>query len=1090
MVSKEPNHVLTGQTNGKSTTLADKLPGTMTVRSVLLNRDSPDIESRLKRRRNRTHQVRFKDLEDGSSSSGNSGNGEHNSHPKPDCDSPHPLRKHRSPKPWMDRDGPRTLPEQTSVVGVVRGDMASTIEVVAAFLARAPPHPLTPGPTRRCWAPPQPNFLTLPMTRRTNASTSTAIAIQTSPCLTKSSHTRSQSSGIRGGWMAMTNTIRRMSISPTTTCRRPRIVTVLLGIIRRWNGGRNPPGRTLNRPLAWAAAPPAAIRRRKRFNRTTSDPGKEVHRSTTPTQTESPRKCPSDNKLCTTQVQTESPSPPRDSKFCTAQSQTESQAKTPPVTEKQCTIKTARSEPCTAQIQTDSLPNHEPCTVQTQTCSPCASPPPTVSPSSMQNQSESPVSPKPTTQITIVPYCTSPSPEHCARPPCATAPPPIALSIPCSTSSPTVRQHPIPYYTVVSPPSTPNVAVCSSPASNAPSPITQDCTSPVPNIASSSPLTCSTPTRSVAPNITPWDPNRLQTPSTQVAHQLYNASNATPPTHVPSRVTQDCTSPVPNIAPPVPLTCSSPILTTVSSAPLTCSTPTRSVTPTLTPWDPIRPSCITQDCTSPVPNIAPPVPLTCPTPTPTVTPWDAVRPQTPSTQVTHQLYNASNATPPTHVPSRVTQDCTTPVPNIAPPVPMTCTTPILTTHHQFPLTCPTPTPTVTPWDAIRLQTPATKVTHQLYNASTPPKNAPLSITENCTSPIPNIAPPGPLTCPTPILTTVSSAPLTCSTPTRSVTPTLTPWDPIRPSCITENCTSPVPNIAPPVPLTCSTPTLTPNITPCDPVRPQTPATNVTNQLHNASTGPANATSCTSQSCTSPILNKAPPPTCSTPTLIANITPCDTTRPPTHQLPLDASHFPPTANATPCTFVTQTAMSCTSITYYSTNSAGPHAPHQTTPSYATLIQTVSHCNIPLQSASLTGITPYSSSLTGITPYSSPLPNLRSCTSPPLVKTSNLPNATPTKAVPLYSSTFRAAPPYTPPAQAQDKRGIRLPPPPPPPPPPYTPRKTGNDPPCVTATRTPMLRTDGKVGTKDKEVEKEEKEDANVRTHPNSVGDPAL
>ncbi|KAJ7425422.1 protein FAM196A-like [Willisornis vidua] len=35
----------------------------MTVRSVLLNRDSPDIESRLKRRRNRTQQVRFKDLD-------------------------------------------------------------------------------------------------------------------------------------------------------------------------------------------------------------------------------------------------------------------------------------------------------------------------------------------------------------------------------------------------------------------------------------------------------------------------------------------------------------------------------------------------------------------------------------------------------------------------------------------------------------------------------------------------------------------------------------------------------------------------------------------------------------------------------------------------------------------------------------------------------------------------------------------------------------------------------------------------------------------------------------------------------------------
>ncbi|KAF1377685.1 hypothetical protein PFLUV_G00203310 [Perca fluviatilis] len=203
MVSKEPNHLLTGQTNGKST-LADKLPGTMTVRSVLLNRDSPDIESRLKRRRNRTHQVRFKDLEDGSSSSGNSGTGENNSHQKPatNCDSPHPLRKHssRSPKPWTDRDGPRiqSLPGQTSVVGAVRGDMASTIEVVAAFLARAPPHPLTPGPTRRCWAPPQTNSLTLPMTRR--ASTSTSTAIQTSPCLKKpqslsTAHTHSHSIG-------------------------------------------------------------------------------------------------------------------------------------------------------------------------------------------------------------------------------------------------------------------------------------------------------------------------------------------------------------------------------------------------------------------------------------------------------------------------------------------------------------------------------------------------------------------------------------------------------------------------------------------------------------------------------------------------------------------------------------------------------------------------------------------------------------------------------------------------------------------------------------------------------------------------------
>ncbi|KAF3848596.1 hypothetical protein F7725_015093 [Dissostichus mawsoni] len=127
------------------------------------------------------------------------------------------------------------------------------------------------------------------------------------------------------------------------------------------------------------------------------------------------------------------------------------------------------------------------------------------------------------------------------------------------------------------------------------------------------------------------------------------------------------------------------------------------------------------------------------------------------------------------------------------------------------------------------------------------------------------------------------------------------------------------------------------------------------------------------------------------------------------------------------------MSCTSITYYSTtNSVSPHAPHQTTPSYATLIQTVSHCNIPLQNACLTGITP----------YSSPVPKLRSCTSPPLVKTIR------------GATDFHLLPP---------------------PPPPYTPRKTGNDSPCATATRTPMLRTDSKAGKKDKEVEKEKKED---------------
>ncbi|KAK5851567.1 hypothetical protein PBY51_023113 [Eleginops maclovinus] len=1033
MVSKEPNHVLTGQTNGKSTTLADKLPGTMTVRSVLLNRDSPDIESRLKRRRSRTHQVRFKDLEDGSSSSGNSGTGEHNSHPRPDCDSPHPLRKHRSPKPWSDRDGPRTLPEQTSVVGAVRGDMASTIEVVAAFLARAPPHPLTPGPTRRCWVPPQANFLTLPMTRRPSTSTSTSTAIQTSPCLKKSSHTRSHSVGDSRGMdgddehdsqdeylshnhvsaskehngPAGDQTVVERRSKPSRTDFKSAVSVVK-------NSRHSCPPSALSNvdafhcslvpcrdgPKRQGSSTPAAIRRRKRFNRTTSDPGKDVLHCTTPTQTESPRKSPSNNKLCTTQVQTESPSPQQNSKFCTVQSQTDNQTKSPPVIEKQRTVKTANPEQCTTQKQTDSPPNHEPCTIQTQTCSPCASPPPTVSLCSMQNRSESPVSPTLASQIIIVPYCTTPppvqTPEHCAKPPCSTAPPPppIALSIPCSTSAPSVFHHPIPYYTVVSPPASPNVAVVlSSPPSIAPSCITQNCTSPIPNLVPSSPLSCPPPTPSVTPNKTLCDP--IQAPAKKVMHQLHNASKATPPTNAPSCITPNCTSPIPNLAPP---------------APLTYSTPTPTLTPNITPCDPIRP-------------------------------------QTPAKKVTHQLHNASNA--PANAPSCITPNCTSPVPNLAPPVPRTCSTPT-----------PTLTPNITPCDPIRPQTPAKKVTHQLHNASNAPANAPSCITPNCTSPVPNLAPP---------------VPRTCSTPTPTLTPNITPCDPIRPqtpakkvthqlhnasnapanapSCITPNCTSPVPNLAPPAPRTCSTPTPTP----CDPIRPQSPATNVTNQLHNASNGPANAPSCITPNCTSPVPNLAPPApwTCSTPTpIVIPNTPCDPMRPPTQ-------NATPTANATPCTFVTQTAMSCTSITYYSTtHSVSLHAPHQTTPSYATLIQTVSHCNIPLQNASLTGITP----------YSSPVPKLRSCTSPPLVKLSNLPNATPTKAVPLYSSTFRAAPPYTPPAQAQDKRGIRLPPPPPPPPPPYTPRKKGNDPPG--ATRTPMLRADSKAEKKDKDVEKKE------------------
>lgn len=609
MVSKEPNHLLTGQTNGKST-LADKLPGTMTVRSVLLNRDSPDIENRLKQRRNRTHQVRFKDLEDGSSSSGNSGTGENNSHQRPatDCDSPHPLRKHssRSPQPWTDREGPPTnsLPGQTSVVGAVRGDMASTIEVVAAFLARAPPHPLTPGPTRRCWVPPQTNSLTLPMTRRPSTSTSTAI--QTSPCLKKpqslsSTHTRSHSLrdsvGVDGDdehdsqdEYLMHNHVSLSGSKDQNVPPAPGDRTVVewrsktsrtdiksaVSVVK--NSRHSCPPSVLHNtepyhcssvscrdgPKRQGSSTPSVVRRRKRLNRTTSDPGKEVHYCTTPTQTESrsPSPSPSNTRLCTTQVQTESPPPPQNSKYCTTQSQTESQHQSTPLSDKQCTTQIEivnscpalppNAEQSTTQIQTDSphpsAPSNPPSTTQTQTQthSSCASPPPMVSHNSVQIQSESPVSPTatqdaPSTHVTTVPYCTSPlpasassqTPEHCAKPPCPSpaisSHPPIALSIPCSTSAPTV-QYPVPYYTVVSPPTTPSTAVvCSSSSSIALPAPSQICTSPISNIVSSATLTCSTPTPTITPNIIACDKHPITAPN--VTHQPpCNASNTTPPT--------------------------------------------------------------------------------------------------------------------------------------------------------------------------------------------------------------------------------------------------------------------------------------------------------------------------------------------------------------------------------------------------------------------------------------------------------------------------------------------------------------------------------------------------------------------------------
>ncbi|XP_017263306.1 flocculation protein FLO11 isoform X1 [Kryptolebias marmoratus] len=625
MVSKEPNHLLTGQSNSKST-LADKLPGTMTVRSVLLNRDSPDIESRLKRRRNRTHQVRFKDLEDGSSSSGNSAIGENNGHQRPatNCNSPHPLRKHSSmsPNPWTNRLQTESLLGQTSVVGAVREDMASTIEKVAAFLARAPPHPLTPGATRRCWASPQANSLTLPMTRRPSTSTSTAI--QTSPCLKKpqslssthkSSHSIGDSVGVDGDDEHDSQdeyTTHNHVLMPGSKGQSRALALGDKTVVER----RSKASRTDNKSAVTAktlrhscppsvlhstepchcssvtcrdgtkrqgSSTPSVVRRRKRLNRTASDPGKEVHYCTTPTQTESPSRSPPplNINLCTTQVQTESPSPPPNSKYCTTQSQTEHQHQSPSLSDEHCTtqIQTTSSGPtlppdveqCSTQIQTDSpshiSPIHEPCTTQMQTCSSVASPPLSESPSSAQIQSDNPVSPPvtpntPTTKITTVPYCTSPpptrapgqTPEDCTKPPCsspskpacATPPPPSALSISSSTSTPTAAQNSIPYYTVVSPLTIPSTAVaCSSLSSNAPQCLSRTCTSPIPNPISSSSLTCSTLTPTISPILTPCDPSKLSTSVPNITQQPPTnnvpLTNLTPCTFV-TQTALSCTS--------------------------------------------------------------------------------------------------------------------------------------------------------------------------------------------------------------------------------------------------------------------------------------------------------------------------------------------------------------------------------------------------------------------------------------------------------------------------------------------------------------------------------------------------------------------
>ncbi|KAM9734959.1 uncharacterized protein ACNS7B_014351 isoform 2-T2 [Menidia menidia] len=706
MVSKEPNRPLTGQANGKSA-LADKLPGAMTVRSVLLNRDSPDIESRLKRRRNRTHQVRFKDLEDGSSSSGNSGTGENNGHPRPSAD---PLRKPGGgrPQPWAAGSIADGLPGQTSVVGAVRGDMASTIEKVAAFLARAPPHPLTPGPTRRCWAPPQANSLTLPMTRRPSTSTSTGI--QTSPCLRKhqalssartGSHNVGDSVGVDGDDEHDSQdeylTHNHVSLPGSRDQSRPTTPVDRTVVERRSKATRAdcksavtvkssrhscPPSVLhIGEPRHCSSVPsregakrpgsstPAVVRRRKRLNRTSSDPGKEVHYCTTPTQTDSP--CPSpppsNAKLCTTQVQTESPFQPPDSnsKYHTAQSQTENQHRSPALSEEQRTTQVETNspspalppavQPCDSQTQKDS-PGHSPPNRE-----PGTPPPSPASPISEQIQPDSPSAtrPAPTAETKTVPYCNSPPPASATfdhrKPPCsspskpASIPlsPPEAPCLPSSTSAPPVTQ-------CQPPPTTPNTTVVgSSLASNAPTcPKQIPTANPAPSFSSTG--STSTPTDPVTHPVTPPNITHEQTSS------VSNASSPSPPTPC-TFVTQtalSCTSisyytTTHPACPHVPhLNSTSPSYATIIQTVSHCNIPCQAlqsnspVSTGITPYSSPVPKLKT--CTSPPPLVKTYVSTlqgapTCPTPTKAVplysSTFRAAPPYTPPSQAP---YNAQD----------------------------------------------------------------------------------------------------------------------------------------------------------------------------------------------------------------------------------------------------------------------------------------------------------------------------------------------------------------------------------------------------------------------------------------------------------------
>ncbi|KAF4113878.1 mucin-2 isoform X1 [Onychostoma macrolepis] len=271
MVSKEPNHLPTvhSHSNGNP----DKTPTTVTVRSVLLNRNSPDIESRLKRRRNRTQQVRFKDLED-------------------DDKSKDKNEKTRSKSPTEVPNWQKELTNGPSLVGAVRGDMEKTIGAVTAFLKRAPPHPLTPGPTRRCWVPTHPCSLTLPLPTQPCRST----AIQTSPSLQKPpslSATQTRSHSLGGAWDDGDSSDELTAQVYVPPCRSQKssvqhCTPAEQSRCQKTEDNQTASVGTSTQLQPCSAAPQKQSRRRgrrKSLNRAASDPGKPEPPCTSPTKT-------------------------------------------------------------------------------------------------------------------------------------------------------------------------------------------------------------------------------------------------------------------------------------------------------------------------------------------------------------------------------------------------------------------------------------------------------------------------------------------------------------------------------------------------------------------------------------------------------------------------------------------------------------------------------------------------------------------------------------------------------------------------------------------------------------------------------------